>query len=46
MESAPLASLMKALYTFTRPTPTTYVLIEQDESEGSCKEGETYPLAR
>ena len=26
MENAPLASLIKALYTFTRPTPTTYIL--------------------
>ena len=26
MEGAPLNSLIKALYTFTRPTPTTYLL--------------------
>ena len=26
MENAPLASLIKVLYTFTRPTPTTYML--------------------
>ena len=26
MESAPLTSLIKVLYTFTRPTPTTYIL--------------------
>ena len=25
-EGAPLTSLIKALYTFTRPTPTTYIL--------------------
>ena len=35
-ESAPLASLIKALYAFTRPTPTTYILRQQDQSEGSC----------
>ena len=29
IESAPLASLIKALYTFTRPTPTTYILNQQ-----------------
>ena len=26
MESAPLTSLIKAMYTFTRPTPTKYIL--------------------
>ena len=26
MESAPIASVIKALYTFPRPTPTTYIL--------------------
>ena len=30
MESAALASLIKALYTFTRPTPTTYIVRQQD----------------
>ena len=29
-ESAPLTSLIKALYTFTRPTPTTYVEDNKD----------------
>ena len=29
----PLASLAKALYMFTRPTPTTYFLRQQDQSE-------------
>ena len=29
-ESALLAGLIKALYAFTRPTPTTYILRQQD----------------
>ena len=33
MENAPLASLIKTLPTFFRPTPTTYILNEQDENE-------------